>query len=348
MRSTSVFLVTLILNIVWSLCNGTTYINPRFRAVLPSRAALLELFPGLKLEFTPGLLNALFGLSPPPITWFRSLPSYCPLKVWSIYAIVLERQGGPDLLYIGSATASNAGARGRFSEHRRLKHLSKGVKKALGQGYRIVHHANLAWCPIPLPSRRPVYRHVLVALEAALSCIFWAMASRSRHYGYHSQCPWPASSFNYDGVCSHNPLTEAVEGDLDLTTEELEEIAAAVKEKNRKYQQDYGKALRAAASPTFKASRKAVNAKHQPKVKLNRSKAVADKLYHCIPCDYAAPNSTELKIHETRPSHHRKLEEAKGIPPNYCHVCHKSFKYPSRLETHKKSKTHQDAERMAA
>ena len=348
MRSTPGFLVTLILTVVWSLCDGTSYINPRFRAVLPSRDYLLELFPLLKLEFTAGLLKVLLSSSPPPIAWFRSLPSYCPLNVWSVYAIVLERHDGPDLLYIGSATASKAGARARFSEYRRLKHLPKGVRKAIADGYRIVHTANLAWCPIPTPSKRPIFRHIIVALEAALSCMFWAMASRSKHYGYHGQCPWSTLSFTYNGICSHNPLTEAVEGDLELTEEELEEIAAAVKEKNRKYQQAYGKALRAASRPAFKASQKARNAKHRPKLKVIRAKAVADKTYHCPPCDYSAPNSTELHYHLQRPSHKRKLEEAKGFPPNWCHVCKKGFKYPYRLEAHKKTQIHRDAEEIAA
>lgn len=348
MPSVPGFLVTLLLNIVWDLLDGSTYINPYFRTALPSRACLLELFPLLGFQFTPGLLNTLLSCSPPSISWFESLSSYCPARVWAVYALVLKKRGCPDLLYIGSATSAKSGARARRSEYLRHRHLPKGVRKAFRDGYRITHTANLAWCKIPDASDIPVFRHIVVALEAALSCIFWAMGSRTKTYGFHGQCPWTPEAFSYNGLCSHNPLIEPVYGDLNLSKEELKRIAQAVKDKNRKYHQAYGKKQRENPTPEFKASQKARNAKQRPKTKANQVKAVADKTHHCQTCDYSARNNSDLQAHFRTKVHQRRVKEAEeGVPPNYCRFCDISFKFPSRLELHKKSKIHLANEDLA-
>lgn len=46
-------------------------------------------------------------------------------------------------------------------------------------------------------------------------------------------CPWKLETLSWRGHNSHNPLREMVSGDFDLSDEQLEMIAAQIKEKNR-------------------------------------------------------------------------------------------------------------------
>jgi hypothetical protein len=39
-------------------------------------------------------------------------------------------------------------------------------------------------------------------------------------------CAWAHTTLGYDGLCFHNPLLEVPTGDLSLSTEELEALAA--------------------------------------------------------------------------------------------------------------------------
>lgn len=46
----------------------------------------------------------------------------------------------------------------------------------------------------------------------------------------------------WHGLCSHNPLHKDVSGNFDLSAEQLQAIAAEVKEKNRVYHAEHGAA----------------------------------------------------------------------------------------------------------
>jgi hypothetical protein len=87
--------------------------------------------------------------------------------------------------------------------------------------------------------------------------------------GLSGHCPWPPLTFEYGGLCSHNPLQMSTSGNAeftsDLSLQELEEIAAAVKEHNRQYQVEYGKKMRAEASDKYKTREKRNNEMQKPK-----------------------------------------------------------------------------------
>jgi hypothetical protein len=341
MPTASEELVSLLITLVWTCLGTSSWINPLFRHALPSLARVTELFALAGFEFVPDLLDVLRASSPPSISWFESLSTVVPRNVWGIYAVVLKKPSHPDLLYIGSATASNRGARARFQEYQSGKNLPQGVKNGLANGYKITHHTILAWCPIPSASWIPVLRYLVVALEAVFACVFWAMASKKRSYGYVNECLWSLDSFSYTGACSHSSLTEPVEGDLSLSAEDLEQISKATREKNREYQRDYSKQQRVQATPKFKQQQKARNAKQYPKTRARQLQTLADQTFHCDVCDVTSPDNAAWLIHVATPRHIRWSEEGEKGP--YCRVCDKSFRYPSDLKAHEKRQCHLDA-----
>jgi hypothetical protein len=63
-------------------------------------------------------------------------------------------------------------------------------------------------------------------LEATFTFIFWTIKIKTKFgLGMHGMCQWTLESLEYGGLCSHTPLRETVAGDLELSPEELEEIA---------------------------------------------------------------------------------------------------------------------------
>ena len=118
--------------------------------------------------------------------------------------------------------------------------LPQHLRKALNDGFTIVHKALLLSCPIPTAANIPTLRTTLIAVEAALTCIFGAFYQRNKTYGFGDLCPWSQDLFEWNGLCSHSPLVEYVAGDLKLDSEQLEAMAATTKEKDRQYQHEYG------------------------------------------------------------------------------------------------------------
>lgn len=75
-------------------------------------------------------------------------------------------------------------------------------------------------------------------------------------------CPWPRDSYSYGGLCSHDALLEMVAGDFDLSAEQLEAIAADIKEKNRLYQANYYQNLNAQDPEGLAARMRESNARY--------------------------------------------------------------------------------------
>lgn len=183
---------SLMLTITWAcvaVSDSGVWLNPRFRAVLPSLAVLSELFDAATLSFAPGLLDLIGNADPPSLDWFLSLPSDIPANSWGVYVLVLHRNGKSPRIYIGSGTAFSNGIRGRVGEHLRGKNSPKYLKKALRNGWIITKVAVLAHCAIPNAALVPRIRTAIIALEAAFSCLFWSMLSRSTDYAFGHICP---------------------------------------------------------------------------------------------------------------------------------------------------------------
>lgn len=303
-------IIGVLLPLIWSTLNVASWINPRFRLVLLSLDRISELLELVQIDFCSGLLPVHKASAPPSIDWFLALPSAdSPGKVWAIYVLVLRKHGHRFKLYIGSATAFDAGVRGRFYEYKRGEHLPRYVKSALDDGYTIKKKALLATCPIPLAAKAPVYRVVILALEAILACYFWAMYKRDHDYGFNHLCPWSLDAFTYDGACSHNPLREAFEGDVDITEEQLQQIADETKAKNIAYGKAYHKQQRVDATPEFKAAQARANKKQRPRTQRLRVEAREEKLFYCEVCDYAGGDAGKLRNHKKTKGHKRRAQK---------------------------------------
>jgi hypothetical protein len=329
--------------VIWGCINGQEWINARFHYVFPSQDAVLSLLESLGLVFPPGLLDVVQHSSPPAIAWFEGLPAFIPADSWGVYALVLRKQGCRPKLYVGSGTSNYRGVRARLAEYSNQdKTICKPqrVRHALDDGYRITHKTLLVHCPKPSPGQVPKLRYAIYALEASFTCIFSTIPN-GKDNGFRDLYPWPQGKhlFEYDGLCTHNPFLDTVEGDLGLSPEQLEAIAAAVREKNRAYQTVYHKHLARNPTPKYRARQKLNNERQKAGTKARQQKAVADKQeYYCEPCKVACRDHASLVRHQAKPRHQKKL--IMGDDDFYCPVCDFSCKYLSRYNQHLQTKEH--------
>ncbi len=331
-------ILELLVSVTWASVNVSSYMNPHFRVVLPSQAILSGILTAAGLIFCPGFFEVLQSEAPPPTKWFESLSSTIPLHVWGVYILVLRRQGYKPLLYIGSGTAASRGVRARLEQYDRTEHLPHYVNKALIDGCTIVHKSLLLSCPIPGAANIPTFRAALVAVEAALSCIFGAFHNRNKDYGFGDLCLWSRDLFEWDGLCSHSPLLEPVHGDLNLSPEELEAMAAATKEKDRQYQEEYQRNLRANPTEDFKERTRRNNQKQRLALQPIHANRVANKAFYCAVCKVSCRDNASLKRHNESPRHSKKT--IMGDNDYHCDVCDISFKYKSNFTQHCTSKSH--------
>lgn len=189
--------------------------------------------------------------------------------MWGVYYLVLKKPNHKSLLYIGSSTATQRGVRARFESYKRPISflnlaLPRNLEKALKNGYQIICKGLFLHCPIPPPANQPILRYVVVALEAAFTCIFWAMNSRDKDCGFGEVCLWSRNLFEWAGLCSHNPLLEPVPSDLHLSGEQLEAIAAATQENKRQNDIQYRRNLRANPTEKYLDGQRRNRQKHKP------------------------------------------------------------------------------------
>ncbi|RBR11796.1 uncharacterized protein FIESC28_08835 [Fusarium coffeatum] len=282
--TSSTGLTRLITLLCWSHLFVRTYVHPTFTVVVDSFSTLTTLYDAAQLAFCPGLLDTICMAAPPSFVWFKSLSSYIPGKLWGIYVLVLKKPGCIPGIYIGCGTDSSTGVSGRLSGHRNGRQCPQYVDKAKRDGYTITHMALLVSCPMPAPADRPRLRVLFLLLEAAFTCIFWALRRRDTPYGIEHLAPWSQDQYAWDGLCSHSPITEGAEvrkGDLDLSPEELNQMDAIIKDKNRTYHANYGKALRANPTPEHIERSRVNNIKQRPATIARQQEAVANQTYHC-------------------------------------------------------------------
>jgi hypothetical protein len=294
--------------------------QPSFRFILDSPSTVAALFALANVIFCPGLLDIVQSVPAPPLSWFESLSPVIPKNTWGVYVLVLRKSGYDPLLYIGSGTATYRGVRVCISEHYAHKLSPVNVKKALEFGYTITHIRLLAYCSIPSPSHCPKIRTVVVALEAVFTALFWAFVpsedGNTSRFGLDHMCPWDQDAFEWLGLCLHSPLKESIrcrEGELDFTSEELEDIARLIKEKNAKYQQDYGKTQRTNPTEEFKQQQKAKNERYKPKLEQQQQAAIKNKTHYCEPCDVSCRDAASLGRDNGTKGHILKLEYPDGF-----------------------------------
>lgn len=334
-------LTRLILLLCWSLLNVRTYVHPVFTIAVSSFSTLSTWVELAQLTFCPGLLDTICMPAPPNHVWFKSLSSVVPTQLWGIYVLVLKKPGCTPAIYIGSGTSSTQGVSARLNGHRTGNACPYHVDKAKRNGFAITHMALLVSCPMPAPAERPQRRVLLLLLEAVFTCLFWPLRPRDTMYGLEHLAPWPVDSYPWDGLCSHSPLHDSPEvqqGDLNLSPEHLNQVAAIIKDKNRTYNAKYQKALRTNPTPQYTARVKARNIKHAPTTKARQQAAIANRTYHCHVCGVSCRDAASLVRHNKTKRHHKKTEM--GDDDYHCELCVISFRYLSDFNAHKRTLGH--------
>jgi hypothetical protein len=223
------------------------------------------------------------------------------------------------------------------------KNISRRVKKALAQGYRITHIGLLCQTPLPSAMNRYRLRSLFIIMETAFAFTLWAMHSRTKSYGMPKLLPRAIEALEYDGCCGHSPLwEEIVDENEGLTPEQiaLKEAKAAVRRKQsaRRAERKYHARLRKEDPDAYTLSTRAKNKTRQDNCK-------AQARFRCEPCDANFQSAGALNIHHTRAEH---IATVTGVPKgqvvaaikaaktHYCHTCNKAYATSESLTRHNK------------
>jgi len=200
-----------------------------------------------------------------------------------------------------------------------------------------------------------------LALESALSLVFWDMNSRTRDFGMPRLCPWSIEDLEYDGLCSHVALAEGIWGECDGPTPEQIAVKEVEMEQRRKAQkvaavQKHYWDFKRDNFAAWQAQRRRYAANCDPAerkatAKKVKAKAFAAKKWCCDLCNVSCRDSHELVRHNTTPSHKNKVAGiAKPAPKaagyqtwndanklakkHYCKPCNYSAGTTQKLDKH--------------
>ena len=101
-------------------------------------------------------------------------------------------------------------------------------------------------------------------------------------------------------------------GDFDLTSEQLEALAAETKEKTRVYHAENHQRQRAESPERFHANFKNAPDKVRKNQNASRARAKANKKYYCAICDVSCRKNNALTAHKATPRHLKKVAEAES------------------------------------
>ena len=160
----------------------------------------------------------------------------------SYFCILLASYSLLSTYLTGSARSISKGANcyGMATQHTQPRSGLAWVR--LGEDHIVIfgplghsHHGSYQLNSFTVSSLSKQYIHTCSA----------ASKPRIRDHGFAGLCSWPLDRFEYRGLCSHSPPRDDVLRDLQLSLEQLEEIATCIKEKNKQYIYIYGRKLRA-------------------------------------------------------------------------------------------------------
>lgn len=324
------------------------------------------------LQWHQGWMLSYLPMFPPSLNFFRSLPDKPEGTHLGVYALTMEKEGEKPGLYIGSGTEVVYGVRQRiniYSGEGRL--LPRFVKLRLGQGYQITHVGLLCWFPSPAASLVPRVRAQVLLLEAAFAIAFHAAFAAITDQGISHLLLWPRKMVDWAPLCSHLPLTEAIRGNLELSPEELEIVAAlrAVRlaetalEASRRH-----RARKRAGDPIgylqrTSAQRQAWAVKINERVKKTatrvRVKTLESDRFWCKDCELSLQSKDALERHQRTKAHRDRLAGiaksapsksavlvaagrvlAKASKAHHCSTCDKSFNNDWSLNRHLQNPSH--------
>jgi hypothetical protein len=344
-------LLELLVVLIWAcLLVPTVGKNHLFAQLFFDIDVVKEVASMASLCFCPGLLQVLEAMSPPTLSWFKSLPSK-HLGRWGVYVLVFEKKGCRPYVYVGSGTDARYGVTSRWTLYDKhnlyLRDNTDGLPSqviwAFKQGYKISHKGLLVSAPVPSAANVPTFRLLFVAMEATFSFAFWVMKPIKNDYGMLSCCRWELSTFTYGGLCTHSALNDPIKGNFDLTAAELTDLDITNRERRNRYNIEY-RARAMAIDPearlakerewseTYRnANREAYNARsrafaaadraHSNALKeLSRIKTKESAKYRCEICLQSCVSQWELDRHNRSSKHNiRAAKVARGV--KFIHNC---------------------------
>lgn len=157
--------------------------------------------------------------TPPDPDWFLQLATKV-LGLWGIYVASLGKAGYPPIEYCGEGSEAIRGLPSRMADYDKFNKARPNVsdksscpsqvRKALNDGYKIVHIGVLAWMPIPPAKYQPRCRVLCYSMESTFTYLFWLMYSKTMDIEMISCCPWSLDSILYKGGCSHNAVKDPI------------------------------------------------------------------------------------------------------------------------------------------
>ncbi|KAJ9661064.1 Heat shock protein ssb1 [Neophaeococcomyces mojaviensis] len=238
------------------------------KAALESQQHPLEFLNEIPIYCHEEVPLVLVQDEPPSFQWFLTLPSVadfdrCVLRESFVtYILCMAKPGAKPAVSTGSASRVDGGAVKRFDEYNRAATLPHYVKRFMDDGYEIVHIGLLLLFKISREIRHPIYRVWVLLSEAHYTFRFWTVYRstdektmvRDAEHKYVHLCPWELDKFEYLGLNSHSPLMEKPKG-LEMTLEQLQEMAARAKERRHAYMFMYNKKYYAAMKEAVSAAK---------------------------------------------------------------------------------------------
>ena len=355
------------------------YINPVFTSVLGTKQQYDELSASTPLAFAPNMFEVLKSTTPPSIEFLTSLPTP-PGKWWGVYVVVLVKHDCRPKVYIGSGTDSLQGVSGRTSRYKRpgASALPFHVQRAYAKSFQLRHVGLLCRMPIPSVVLTVPARVRIVALEAIFTAMLYAQPETIFESSWTTSMPWDRNDVEWDPLCSHSPLFDGVQGDLNLTPEQLEANSVARKQRMATHSKTAVERERARDLEGFlqrhRTSSRRAKEKNPARVleraQQTRTRLKASRKYFCAICNHSDPTPSLLKLHLATKGHASKAAIANGASPSrlsegalqsrewasqarankkfYCAVCDLPCASPHQLKGHLASKKHIAKAKLAA
>jgi hypothetical protein len=342
------------------------YINPVFKTLFSDRSNYDSVAASSPLTMAPRMDDVLSEADPPSLNFFLSLPEEPEGKHWGVYALTMEKDGCDPCVYIGSGTNADLGVRARMRSYAPGRSgLPRFVQLRFGQGYHVSHIGLLCYTPLPSPGLAPRVQARILLVEATMTVTFHAAYAAVTDSWFSDLLFWPREKVLWKPLCSHLPFKEAVRGNLDLSPEELEIIAAlrtsrlaeralegSRRHRARKTQEDpvgYLQKCSASKQEWWDKNRERVN-KTAGRV---RAKAIEQNRFRCEDCDLPFQSKLALESHlQTKAHEDRAAGIAKSAPTvsavavamvrarakaeqtHHCSTCDKSFENDWSLTRH--------------
>lgn len=190
------------------------FISGQIKSLFPSRSRWDPICSMYPLSAAPGMASVLSSPTPPSIDYFHGLPIPSRQKRWAVYSLICQHPELPPILYIGSATNAEYGARSRYTAYlNRTGVMPFLVERAQKLGYSTTFGI-LCYTDVPLAQHVPSLRGRFLALESVFTIIFCACVKMIMDVEYIPDFfLWPRESMPWKPGCTHLSLSESVRAD---------------------------------------------------------------------------------------------------------------------------------------